>query len=164
VACVCSGPDDGGTIHAMETLQCMLERRSGGEGGIRSVRAAFWAAMRRADTEGPQNAAAETPTGGSGWESGGWSGELMEACLSRSQQLRQVEPLQDGGQELTMCVHTCHLSPTFCGFSCSIALTRATTCVQLILLLEARAGERAGTAKATRRSTRWRPCALTRSV
>ena len=99
----------------METLQCMLERRSGGEGGIRSVRAtrgaAFWAAMRRADTEGPQNAAAETPTGGSGWESGGWSGELMEACLSRSQQLRQVEPLQDGGQELTMCVHTCHLSP-----------------------------------------------------
>ena len=67
--CVASGGLDGGDIHAMETLQCMVERRQGGECGVRWLQAyrgeAFWQAHH----------------------DGLWSRELFEACLCRSHTL-----------------------------------------------------------------------------
>jgi len=60
---------DGGDFHGLETIQAMVERRAGGEVGVKWVQAyrgdAFWAAHAR----------------------GQWSRELFEACLSRSHQL-----------------------------------------------------------------------------
>ena len=71
------GPTDIYDFHALETLQCMMERRAGGETGVRSVQAlkgeAVWTAM--ATSKNPD----------------GWSHRLFEACLSRSQTLAQGE-------------------------------------------------------------------------
>src|SRR5438045_6021577 len=57
-------------------LQCMAERRKGGETGVRAVQGlrgdAVWQAM-----------AAES------WAAGGWDPRLFEACLSRSHTLAQ---------------------------------------------------------------------------
>ncbi len=68
--CVFGGWIDGGDIHAFETLQCMSERRKGGESGVRSVRAYrgenFWKALGE----------------------GAWSRELMEAAMCRSHELK----------------------------------------------------------------------------
>ena len=70
---IASGPKDIYDFHALETLQCMIERRRGGETGVESIHAlegdAVWQAMAR----------------------GNWSLELFEACLSRSQTLKQTE-------------------------------------------------------------------------
>jgi len=72
--CVFGGWIDGGDIHAFETLQCMTERRKGGESGVRSVRAYrgdnFWKAL----------------------DEGAWSRELMEAAMCRSHQLKPSRP------------------------------------------------------------------------
>jgi hypothetical protein len=66
--CVFGGWIDGGDIHAFETLQCMIERRKGGESGVRSVRAYrgenFW----------------------KGLAEGAWSRDLMQAAMCRSHQ------------------------------------------------------------------------------
>lgn len=74
---VAYGPTDIYDFHALETLQCMMERRTGGETGVRSVQAlkgeSVWKAM--ATTDNPE----------------GWSRRLFEACLSRSQTLAQGE-------------------------------------------------------------------------
>lgn len=74
---VAYGPTDIYDFHALETLQCMMERRAGGETGVRSVQAlkgeAVWKAM----------ATLKNPAG--------WSNRLLEACLSRSQTLAQGE-------------------------------------------------------------------------
>lgn len=71
---VWSGWMDGGDIHVLEAMQSLLERRRGGETGVRSVEAfrgeRFWKAM----------------VAGS-WEAGGWDPRLLEAALSRSNQL-----------------------------------------------------------------------------
>jgi hypothetical protein len=60
----------------LETLQCMMERRRGGETGVSAVQAlrgpAVWRALEARD-----------------WDSGGWDPRLLEACLSRSQTLAQ---------------------------------------------------------------------------
>jgi hypothetical protein len=53
-------------FHALEALQCMLERRRGGETGVKSV--------RLIDGDGVWKAA----------EQGRWSWDLLEAALSRS--------------------------------------------------------------------------------
>lgn len=57
-------------FHALETLQCHVERRKGGETGLKSVQAlagdAVWSAAER----------------------GLWSKELYEACLSRSETVK----------------------------------------------------------------------------
>src|SRR6185436_9215484 len=56
--------DDGGIIHAMEGLQCFVERRRGGETGMRAVQRIEGKAV---------------------WEAGAagrWSRELMEAALA----------------------------------------------------------------------------------
>lgn len=67
--CVGYGGVDSYDFHALETLQCMVERRQGGEVGVRWLQAfrgdAFWEAHH-----------AET-----------WSRELFEAALSRSHTL-----------------------------------------------------------------------------
>lgn len=75
---VAYGPTDIYDFHALETLQCMMERRDGGETGVRAVQAlkgdAVWTAM-----DAPEGSRA------------GWSRRLFEACLSRSQTLAQGE-------------------------------------------------------------------------
>jgi hypothetical protein len=63
-------------FHALEMMQCMAERRKGGETGVVSMHAlrgdAVWQAMDSGS-----------------WKAGGWSPRLFEACLSRSQTLAQ---------------------------------------------------------------------------
>ena len=62
---------------ALETLQAMVERRRGGETGVRSVQAVAGQAVWRAGS------------------SGGWSRELLKAAVARSDSL-QGETLKDG--------------------------------------------------------------------
>ena len=65
---------DGGDIHVLEAMQSVVERRRGGETGVRSVEAfrgeRFWKAMEAGS-----------------WEAGGWDPKLQEAALARSNQL-----------------------------------------------------------------------------
>ncbi len=76
--CVAIGGIDSYDFHALEVIQCMAERRSGGETGVVAVQAlkgdAVWTAMEAAS-----------------WSDGGWDPRLFEACLSRSQTLAQPE-------------------------------------------------------------------------
>lgn len=68
------GGIDGGDIHVIEALQSIVERRQGGETGVRAVEAfrgeRFWKALEAGS-----------------WNAGGWDRELMDACLCRSNQL-----------------------------------------------------------------------------
>ena len=72
--CVCGSWLDGGDFHAFETVQSMVERRHGGETGIKWVQAyrgdTFW----KAHSEGL------------------WSQRLFETCLSRSHSLTSARP------------------------------------------------------------------------
>jgi hypothetical protein len=65
-------------FHALEMIQCMVERRRGGETGVKAVQAlrgdAVWKALEAGS-----------------WKAGGWDARLLEACLSRSQTLAQGE-------------------------------------------------------------------------
>jgi len=76
--CVAMGAVDIYDFHALETIQCMAERRKGGETGVVALQAlrgeSVWKAMEAGD-----------------WKSGGWDGGLFEACLSRSHTLTQPE-------------------------------------------------------------------------
>jgi len=76
--CVAIGGIDSYDFHALEVMQCMAERRKGGETGVVSLQAlrgdAVWNAMNAGD-----------------WSQGGWDPKLFEACLSRSQTLAQPE-------------------------------------------------------------------------
>lgn len=78
IVCVAFGGIDIYDFHALETIQCMAERRQGGETGVVAVTGlrgeAVWKAMAAGD-----------------WKSGGWDAGLFEACLSRSQTLAQPE-------------------------------------------------------------------------
>ena len=73
---VSQGPIDIYDFHALEMIQCMAERRAGGETGVVSMQAlrgdAVWRAMDATS-----------------WADGGWSPSLFEACLSRSHTLAQ---------------------------------------------------------------------------
>ena len=75
---VAIGGMDSYDFHALETIQCMAERRQGGETGVTAVQGlqgdAVWQAMAAGD-----------------WSKGGWDASLFEACLSRSQTLVQPE-------------------------------------------------------------------------
>ena len=77
IVCVAYGGKEIYGFHALETLQCIAERRRGGETGVRSVEAlegdAVWQALECGS-----------------WQRGGWDPRLFEACLSRSQTLKQV--------------------------------------------------------------------------
>lgn len=74
VMAVSEGDVDSYDFHALETIQCFVERRRGGETGVVRLQAlkgdAVWEAMH-----------------GGSWASGGWDPSLLEACLCRSQQL-----------------------------------------------------------------------------
>mgnify|MGYP003337487695 FL=1 len=76
VMCVAYGGVDSYDFHALEVIQCMAERRRGGETGVKTVQAlrgdAVWAAM-------------EKPS----WAAGGWDASLFAACLARTQTLAQ---------------------------------------------------------------------------
>lgn len=76
ILCVAMGDVDVYDFHALEMMQCMAERRRGGETGVVAMHAlrgeSVWKAME-ADS----------------WKSGGWDKRLFEACLSRSQTLTQ---------------------------------------------------------------------------
>jgi hypothetical protein len=74
-ACVCYGGVDSYDFHGLETLQCMVERRQGGESGVKWLQAyrgdAFWKAH----------------------EAGVWSRDLVESALCRSHTLK---PAREG--------------------------------------------------------------------
>jgi hypothetical protein len=78
ILCMAMGSVDIYDFHALETIQCMAERRRGGETGVAALQAlrgdAVWHAMAASD-----------------WAAGGWDPRLFEACLSRSQTLTQPE-------------------------------------------------------------------------
>ncbi len=71
VMCVAMGGVDSYDFHALEVIQCMAERRKGGETGVKSLQALrgepVWKAM----------------------EAGDWSAKLFDAGLARSQTLAQ---------------------------------------------------------------------------
>jgi hypothetical protein len=70
------GRVDSYDFHALEAIQCLAERRRGGEQGVVALQAlrgdAVWRAMQAGS-----------------WTNGGWDPALFEACLCRSQTLRQ---------------------------------------------------------------------------
>lgn len=78
VMCVAIGGIDSYDFHALEVIQCMAERRKGGETGVVSMEALRGDAVRKAMDAGS-------------WTAGGWNPQLFEACLSRSQTLVQPE-------------------------------------------------------------------------
>jgi hypothetical protein len=73
--CLAMGRVDSYDFHALEVIQCMAERRKGGETGVKSLQAFrgddFWKAH----------------------DAGEWNPDLFEACLCRSQTLAQAETL-----------------------------------------------------------------------
>jgi hypothetical protein len=72
--CVCYGGVDSYDFHGLETIQCMVERRKGGESGVRWVEAyrgdRFWQAFK----------------------DGVWPRELVDAALCRSHTLTPSRP------------------------------------------------------------------------
>ncbi|MFM8289518.1 MAG: twin-arginine translocation signal domain-containing protein [Planctomycetaceae bacterium] len=75
---VAIGGLDSYDFHALEMMQCLVERRQGGETGVKSLQAlrgdAVWQLLERAS-----------------WNDGGLNPELFAACLARSQTLKQPE-------------------------------------------------------------------------
>ena len=73
------GSIDGGDIHILEAMQAIIERRRGGETGVRSVEAfrgeRFFTALEAGS-----------------WEAGGWDHQLMAAALARSDTIEPVRP------------------------------------------------------------------------
>jgi hypothetical protein len=76
--CVAIGGIDSYDFHALETIQCMAERRRGGETGVAAVQAMRGEAVWEALDAGR-------------WDAGGWDPRLFEACLARSHTLAQPE-------------------------------------------------------------------------
>jgi len=76
VLCLAMGGLDSYDFHALEVIQCMVERRRGGETGVVAMHALRGDAVWRAMESGS-------------WMGGGWDPSLFEACLCRSQTLAQ---------------------------------------------------------------------------
>ncbi len=76
------GGSDAMDYHALEAMQCMVERRKGGETGIRSVQMLEGTAVWKAGEEGR------------------WSKRLLEAALSRSDSLQGDSQLDSRPQDL----------------------------------------------------------------
>ena len=72
------GGIDGYDIHSLEAMQCLVERRRGGETGVAWIQAA------RGDEVWKRLEAGS-------WEAGGWDPDLFEACLCRSHTLQPAE-------------------------------------------------------------------------
>ncbi len=77
ILCVAYGGLDSYDFHALEVLQCMAERRKGGETGVASMQALQGDAVWKALAAGS-------------WLAGGCNPELFQACLCRSQTLAQT--------------------------------------------------------------------------
>ena len=71
VLCIGEGRFDHIDFHSLETIQCMVERRRGGETGVVAVKALRGKAILDAMKAGS-------------WAAGGWDPRLFEACLCRS--------------------------------------------------------------------------------
>jgi hypothetical protein len=82
VMCLAIGGLDSYDFHALEVIQCMAERRRGGESGVVAMQGlrgdAVWRAMEAGN-----------------WAAGGWDPELFAACLTRTQTLAQPETYSD---------------------------------------------------------------------
>jgi hypothetical protein len=78
VLCVAMGNVDSYDFHALEVIQCMVERRRGGERGVTGLQALRGEAVWKAMAAGS-------------WPAGGWDPALFQACLCRSQTLAQPE-------------------------------------------------------------------------
>jgi hypothetical protein len=76
------GAVDSYDFHALEMIQCMAERRRGGETGVAAVQALRGPAVWKAMAAGS-------------WKAGGWDPRLFEACLCRSQTLAQPPTFND---------------------------------------------------------------------
>ena len=76
--CISTGTIDSYDFHALEVIQCMAERRRGGETGVVALQALRGEAVWQAMDQGS-------------WAAGGWNPQLFEACLCRSQTLAQAE-------------------------------------------------------------------------
>lgn len=76
IVCVAFGGLDVYDFHALETIQCMAERRKGGESGVKAVHAVRGEAAWKLIAAG-------------GWDKGGLDLALFDACLNRSQTLGQ---------------------------------------------------------------------------
>src|SRR6185503_5128728 len=76
--CLAMGAVDSYDFHALEVIQCMAERRKGGETGVAAVQALRGPSVWKALAAGK-------------WTAGGWDPQLFEACLCRSQTLAQPE-------------------------------------------------------------------------
>jgi hypothetical protein len=76
------GGSDAMDFHALEAMQCMVERRKGGETGIKSVQLVDGDAVWRAGEEGR------------------WSSRLLEAALSRSDSVQGLTELDSRPQDL----------------------------------------------------------------
>ncbi len=75
---VAVGGMDSYDFHALEAIQCMAERRAGGETGVAAVQG-----LKGEDVWQAMDAGC--------WSAGGWDPALFEACLTRSQTLAQPE-------------------------------------------------------------------------
>jgi hypothetical protein len=82
VMCLAIGAVDSYDFHALEVIQCMAERRRGGETGVVAMQALRGDAVWKALDAG-------------GWSEGGWDPELFAACLTRTQTLAQPETFSD---------------------------------------------------------------------
>jgi hypothetical protein len=80
--CVAYGGVDSYDFHALETIQCMVERRRGGETGVAAVQALRGDAVWNAMSAGA-------------WKGGGWDSRLQQACLARTQTLEQPDTFSD---------------------------------------------------------------------
>lgn len=76
------GGSDPMDYHALEAMQCMIERRKGGETGVKSVQLIEGDAVWKAGEEGR------------------WSKRLLEAALSRSDSLQGLTELDSRPQDL----------------------------------------------------------------
>jgi hypothetical protein len=76
VMCLAMGGLDSYDFHALEVIQCMAERRRGGERGVAWMHALRGPAVWKALATGS-------------FKAGGWDPRLFEACLCRSQTLAQ---------------------------------------------------------------------------
>jgi hypothetical protein len=76
------GASDPMDYHALEAMQCMVERRRGGESGVKSVQLIEGDAVWKAGEEGL------------------WSRRLLEAALSRSDSLQGFSDLDSRTQDL----------------------------------------------------------------
>ena len=72
------GDSDSYDIHSLEAMQCLVERRRGGETGVVWIEALRGDRVWKAFDSGS-------------WQAGGWDPRLFEACLCRSLSLQQAD-------------------------------------------------------------------------